>query len=154
MDVLIQKLGRFYFKMNRKYWILILGILLVGGVVATTLNSKEAMWDYFMNYKQTRENIIDSIGVDVTYLTDKECAVDYEHEMVECVICFEYEFTIENKITDKTCLTLEEDTTEAEDEERIRTFVRRLVHDEYPIEEIKYIKDKLKDKKIKVKVDW
>ena len=129
----------------------LISLVLLAGVSAVLFNTKDELLTYFRTYKTDRERDVANALSSIKYTTDKECVIDYDTEEIYCMVCFEYDYTINEEImTNDDCLTLNEDSTIAEDDAIIKTYVDANVRVYYPKEEIKYKKASMKDRVISI----
>lgn len=131
--------------MNKKI-IFIIATLLVSSVFGALITGnffedKTSMIDYFKTYKETRENDIKKILINVEITTDKLCKIEYNTEHVDCTICYKYTL---NDQEFKRCETFPEDTDVNNDFEKIKEIVKIHYTVLNPVETIGYTKDLIK----------
>lgn len=131
-------------------FIFMIGILLIGSVLAITFDSKEDMLEYFKDYKKNRERDINNMVFSIKYTTDKECEINYESEEINCGICFEYFLNTDEDRKTENCIALDEESTIEQDDNIVKDYVKRVIETETPIEEIKYIKQAMKDRQMQL----
>ena len=136
--------------MKTKLYIVIGMILLLAGVgFAITLNSYEDARSYLINYKSARENTIDTAVSKIKFTTDKICTLEYESEQTSyCEVFISADYNDE-KI--EQCFPVEEDTTKTEIIEMAKERIRERIDMMTPREEVKYIKEKLKNQEYSIK---
>ena len=127
--------------------ILIIGILLVGTVIAVSFNSREELLDYFTSYKQQRESEINKLILTITYTSDKVCKIDYNSEKIYCEVCFSYVGDDDAE----ECMTVSEESSVNEIDVLVKEFVRNELRQTYPIEEMEYTKENMDNRKITIK---
>ncbi len=124
--------------MKKQMMILMLGLLLVGSVIAISFNNKEDLINAFLTYKEQREGTITAIASEITYTSDKKCVMDYNSEVLVCEICISYEY--DASVFDN-CISVDPDYNSSQVDDRIRDYVRKQIRNRYPIETYTYTEE-------------
>ena len=127
----------------KKLTIFMLGMfLLVGVATAVELSDRDAGFIYRDNEKIIRDSEVDSLISTVVFTTDKICSIPYDHDEVNCIVCFEFDMS---GVPYEDCVPLEDGGSEREDQTQIDKYVNDLVNAIYPKEEITYVEREMKD---------
>lgn len=127
---------------------LIISLLLISISTAIMLKNKEELLAYFSEYKSKRESKINETITTINFTTDKVCYINYHTEKISCEVCFEYYINNESY---HDCIGLQNDTTESQDNERVKNYTNAIIKTLIPIEEIGYKERDMKGKVIKAK---
>lgn len=124
--------------MNKKY--LIGGIILmslIGVAVGINFNSFESAVDYIKQQKANADTPI--VFSDVTIISDKVCAVNFETEEIDyCEVCAEYTYNNERH---EGCYTVPYETTKAQDITEITGRIEKSIRNAEGQEEVTFTKD-------------
>lgn len=131
----------------KKVITLLIGLLLVGSAVAVVLSDRQITMNEFFNYKNLRETQIDQTDIDIHFLSDYECVVDYYFEDIGCGVEIAYNMSGNMSIE---YVGLPENLSEKEIEEMVRQHVRRALDEVIPIEPHEYIPVQMKGKTISI----
>lgn len=124
----------------------LISLLLISIVTGIILSNKEEALNYFMTYKLNREDNIEKLVSSIKYTSDKNCQIDYYSEKILCSACFSYSF--DDEILED-CISLAEESTIEEDDEKVKEFVRNQIEQyHYTIEKIGYVERDMKDREI------
>lgn len=121
--------------MNKILITILVIFLLVGTVIGTNFATKGEALSFFDTSKTERESDVKDVISSITFTTDKICEIEYYSERIQCKVCYEY--TIE-RITRPACVTLQEGSTLAEDQEIINEMVNIEIESRYPIDPVTY----------------
>lgn len=142
--------------MKKIYMGLIIGILLIGSISALAVfeNRQDAL-NYLKNVlKPQRESDMNKVTSTITYLSDKECVLDYYSEKSICYVCIRYNYIINQQTTKITedCINIPQDKTIQEDDKFVKDYVISMFDIDFPPDEIKYTETEMLNRKIDLEI--